>query len=84
MTWLNSCKLFMCFYCADTKDSICLLSFFNLHELFPGFICASDIRSLVYNLLGVQVFNPFPSFTSSSSPSGGGISGISMNSSELP
>ena len=51
-----------------------LISFFNLYELFPAFICANNIGSLVNNLFGVKICNPFP-FTSSSSTSSGGICG---------
>ena len=35
--------------------------------MFPAFVCANNIGSLVNNLFGVNIFNPFPSFTSSSS-----------------
>ena len=47
--------------------------------MFHAFICASNIGSLVNNLFGVNIFNPFPSFTSFSWPSSGGVS---INSSE--
>ena len=42
-----------------------------LNELFPAYICANNIASLVNNLFGVKIFNPFISFTSSSPFSGG-------------
>ena len=35
-----------------------MISFFNLYELFPAFICAINIESIVNNLLGVKFFNP--------------------------
>ena len=54
------------------------ISFFNLYELFLAFICANNIGSLVNNLFGVSIFNPFPS---SSSPSSGGMSDKSTDSS---
>ena len=56
------------------------MSLFNLHEMFLAFICANNIRSLVNYLFGVKSFNSFPSFTSSS-PSSGGISDKSTDSS---
>ena len=40
------------------RNSICLISFFNLYELFPGFICANNIGSLVNRFFGVNIFNP--------------------------
>ena len=42
--------------------------------MFPAFICANDIGSLVNNFFRVKIFNPFPSFSSSSSSSSGCIS----------
>ena len=61
--------------CADTKDTVFVwFSFFNLFELFPAFICANNIESLVNSLFGVKVFDPFLSFTSSLAPSNGGKS----------
>ena len=45
--------------------------FFYLFELFPALICANNIGSLVNNLFGVKIFNPFPSFTFSLPHSGG-------------
>ena len=33
-------------------------SFFNLHELFPAFICANNTGSLINNLFGINIFNP--------------------------
>ena len=52
----------------------CLISFFNLYELFPVFNCGNNIGGLVNNFFGVYNFNPVPSFTSFSSPSKGGMS----------
>ena len=34
--------------------------------MFPAFIWANNIESIVNNLFGVKIFNPFPSFTTSS------------------
>ena len=48
--------------------------------MFQAFACANNIGSLINSLFGAKNFDPFPSFTSS--PSSGGISGISINSSE--
>ena len=39
--------------------------------MFPASICANKIGSLVNNLFGIKLFNPFPSFISLSSSSGG-------------
>ena len=50
-----------------------MISFFNLYELFPAFICANNIGSLINNLFGVKILNSFPSLTYSSSPSIGGM-----------
>ena len=50
--------------------------FFNYFELFPAFNCANNIGILVNDLFGVKIFNPFPSFTFSTSPVSGGTSGI--------
>ena len=52
-----------------------------MSELFPAFICAKNTGSLINSLFGVKVFHPFPSFTSSSLSSGGGMDGISITSS---
>ena len=41
---------------------------------FPAFIHANNIRNIVNSLFEVNILNPFPSFTSSSSPSSGGKS----------
>ena len=38
------------------------MSFFNLNELFPVFIRANDIGSLVNSLLGVKILNHVPVF----------------------
>ena len=35
---------------------------FDLHQLFPAFICAYNIGSLVNCLLGVRIFNSVPVF----------------------
>ena len=37
---------------------------FCLYELFPAFICANTIGSLVKDLFGVKIFISFPSFAS--------------------
>ena len=65
--------------CWYKRHSICLISFFDFYELFPVFICANNIGSLVNNLFGVKNFNPFPSFTSSSSHSSGYMSDSSLS-----
>ena len=57
-----------------------MISFFNLYELFPAFICANNIASLVNNFFGVKIFNPF-SFYTSSARSSGSISDKSTDSS---
>ena len=44
------------------RYSICLISFFNLFELFQAFVCANNIGSLVNGLFGVKTFNPVPAF----------------------
>ena len=51
------------------RYSICQISFFNLYELFPAFICADNIGSMANSLFGVSIFLYFLSLTSSSSPS---------------
>ena len=57
VTWLNYCKIFWRFYYADTKDKVFVwFHFLNLCELFPAFICAYNIGSLVNNLFGVKAF----------------------------
>ena len=53
----------------------------NLSELFLAFLCANNVPNLVNNLFGVKIFNLFPSFTCSSSPSRGGMSDKSTDSS---
>ena len=40
-------------------------------KLFPAFISGNKIRSLVNDLFGVNIFDPFHSSTYSSSSSGG-------------
>ena len=51
-----------------------MISFFNLYEMFQPIISANNIGSLFNNLLGLKIFNVFPSifflFYSSSSSSG--------------
>ena len=42
--------ILLCWY---KRYSIFLISFFNLYELFPTFICANNIGSLVNNLCGI-------------------------------
>ena len=66
-------KPFWWFSYADTKDTVFVwFHFFYFFELFPAFICANDIGSLVNNSFGVEIFNPFPYFTySSPAPSSG-------------
>ena len=68
----NFIKLLLTFVeillCRYKRYSICLLSVFNLYELFPAFICDDNIESLVNDLFAVKTFNPVPSVTSSSSP----------------
>ena len=70
--------ILLCWY---KRYSICIVSFFNLYELFPAFISANNIGSLVNNLFIVKTFNAYPTFSSSSSPSSGGIGNISVDSS---
>ena len=60
--------------CWWKRYSIFLILFYNLFELFPGFIRHYNIGNLVNSLFGLTIFNPFPSFTCSSSPSSGGKS----------
>ena len=55
------------------------IAFYDFIIAFSAFNCANNIGSLINNLFGVYIFNPFLSFSSSSSPSGGGMSGISIN-----
>ena len=66
-------KLFLLFFlltflvnllCWCKRYIIFLISFFNLFELFPVFICDSNIGCLVNNFFEVKIFNYFPSFTS--------------------
>ena len=71
--------MLLCWY---KRYSICLISFFNSYELFPVYICANNIRSLVNNMFGVKILNHVPSFTSSSLLSSGGMSQVSINLSE--
>ena len=49
--------------CWHKRCSICLILYIDLFELC---ICANNIRIPFNNLFGVKIFNPFPSFTSSS------------------
>ena len=60
---------------------ICLISFFNLFELFPAFNCTIHIGSLVNSFFGGKICNPYTSSTSSSSPSSSGMSSTSFFSS---
>ena len=60
---------------------ICLILFFNLFELFRTFNCTIHIGSLVNSFFGGKICNPYPSFTSSSSPSSSGMSSTSFSSS---
>ena len=46
--------------CRWKRHSIRLILFFDLYELFPAFICANNIGSLVKNLSEVKSLNPFP------------------------
>ena len=69
----------LCWY---KRYSICLISFFSLYKFFPAFIFVNNVGSLINNLLEVKTFNCFPYFTSSSSPFSGGMSGISIKSSQ--
>ena len=69
--------ILLCWY---KRYSICLISFFNLYELFSAFISTNSIASLVNDLFRVNIFYPFSSFTYSS-PSSGGISHKSVDSS---
>ena len=48
----------MILLCWKKWYSICLISFFNLFELFRAFVCANKIESLVNNLFGVKNFDP--------------------------
>ena len=49
--------------------------------MFPAFICANYIVSLVNSLFGVKSFIPFSSLSYSSSPSSGDMSDKSTDSS---
>ena len=49
MTWFK--LILLCWY---KKYSVCVIWFFNLHKLFPAFICADNIESLVNSLFGVK------------------------------
>ena len=55
-------------------QKIFLISFFNLAKLFLAFTCTNNIESLNNSLFGDKIFNPFPTFTSSSSSFSGGVS----------
>ena len=48
--------------------------------MFPAFTSANNIGSLVNNLFGVNIFNPFHSINSSSSPCSGVIGDKSSSS----
>ena len=56
MTWLNWYKLFSGFIMLMQKYGISLISNVNLHELFPGFIHANNIGSVVNGLSCVKKF----------------------------
>ena len=71
----------MILLCWCKRYSVCQISLFNLFELFPTFICANNIGSLVNSLFGVNIFNPVPSLTYSSSLSDSGMSDKSADSS---
>ena len=43
----------MCLY---KRYITCLISFFNLHEFFPDFICGNNVGSLVIKLFGIKIF----------------------------
>ena len=47
MTWLNCCNVFWWY----KRYTICLSLCFSLFELFPVFICANNIGSLINSLL---------------------------------
>ena len=49
--------ILLCWY---KTYSMCLIPFFDFYKLFPAFFCANNIESLVNNLFGVKIFNPFP------------------------
>ena len=49
--------ILLCWY---KRYSFCLVSFFNLYELFPAFICTNNIGSL-FNLCAIKFFNTAPS-----------------------
>ena len=70
VSWLDCCWLLINFFgefiLLIQKDSIRLISFFNLLELF-----ANNVRSLLNDLFGVKIFNYFSSSTSSSLSSDG-------------
>ena len=57
------------------RYSICVISFFSLHELFSAYICINNTGSLVNSLFGDKNLIPTPSFTSSHSS--GGMDGTS-------
>ena len=40
-----------------------MISLFSLFELFAAVIYVNNIGSLINNLFGVTIFNPFPSLT---------------------
>ena len=69
---IEFCKFFLVvsLYCYK-RYSIHLILFSILYKLFPSFIGANNIGSLVNNLFGVKIFNHFDSLTSSSPTSGG-------------
>ena len=73
-TWLNCCKDHWLYY-ADTKGIILVW--------FRFLICiANNTESLVNSLFGLKIFSPFLSFTFFSSPSSGGKSSFTVESSD--
>ena len=56
MTWLHSCTICLVILLFWYKRyRLCAISFFNLYEFFPGFICANNIGSLVNNSFEVKI-----------------------------
>ena len=59
--------------CGCKRYGFCLISFLSLYDLFPAFTYAINTGNLVNSLFGVSNLIPCLSFTSSSSPSSGGM-----------
>ena len=62
---------FFCYYkllstMCSPRYNIYLILFFNFHQLFPAFIRANNIESLVKSLFRVDISNPFLFFFFSS------------------